>query len=74
MDKKIDIKNCPKKFGNFFRKSKKEANVPKPPQNYARDLRENFWQLGLLSLLGMDLKDMKTIWENLGEAEQVTSQ
>ena len=40
----------------------------------ARDLRENFWQSGLLSLLGMDLKDMKTIWENLGEAEQVTSQ
>ena len=52
----------------------KKGNVPKPPQNYARDLRENFWQLGLLSLLGMDLKDMKTIWENLGEAEQVTSQ
>ena len=40
----------------------------------ARDLRENFWQSDLLSLLGMDLKDMKTIWENLGEAEQVTSQ
>ena len=48
---------------------------PNLPQNYVRDLRENFWQLALLSLLGMDLKDMKTIWDSAPFLEQqVTSQ
>ena len=48
---------------------------PNLPQNYVRDLRENFWQLVLLSLLGMDLKDMKTIWDSAPFLEQqVTSQ
>ena len=73
--KKLTSKTALKNLGIFLGSQKRRQMS----QNHrkitlARDLRENFWQSGLLSLLGMDLKDMKTIWENLGEAEQVTSQ